>query len=161
MDKDDFYKDLGYVILGSRLKRLSEGLMGDALSLYQELGHDIQPRWFGLLMLLKSNGPLGIVDASQRLGVSQPAVSLFTKELFKKRYITKKKDKVDSRKQILAISGKGLAILEEMQPMCCAVEETVEQLCLESAPNLLNDLTKIETALSNKPLKTKSSSEDK
>ena len=155
MEKD-FLNELGELALGSRLKRLSDRMMSDALSVYQELGHDLQPRWFTLMALLSKRKEIGVVEASELLGLSQPAISQFSRDLIKKGYITKKSDKTDSRKKNLSLTKNGLKILEEMQDMWIAVDLAAKDICDEVSPGFFSSIVKLEEVLKNKSLKARS-----
>jgi DNA-binding MarR family transcriptional regulator len=154
MDKD-FLNELGELALGSRLKRLSDRMMNDALSVYEELNHDVRPMWFTLLALLSSKKEIGIVEASDYLGLSQPAISQFARDLIKKGYVIKKTDKSDSRKSNLTLTKKGKRIIEDMQEMWTAVDLTAKEICDEVAPDFFESIIKLENTLKRKSLKAR------
>ncbi|MCB1633894.1 MAG: MarR family transcriptional regulator, partial [Xanthomonadales bacterium] len=84
----DFLDELGELALGSRLKRLADRIMADAAAIYRHLGHDMQPRWFTLLALLYRHGQCNVVEAAERLGLSQPAISQFSQQLVQRGLIS-------------------------------------------------------------------------
>lgn len=132
MSKVDFLDELGEVALGSRLKRLSERLLNDASKVYAHAGHDTQPKWFTLLALLNTRKKITVVDAAELLGLTQPAISQFSKELVAQGLIVSKPCENDSRRRVMSLTTQGEALLEKMQPMCDAVETAAKQLCAEA-----------------------------
>lgn len=70
-----------------------------------------QPR---LLYQIKKNPGLSQNDLVELLDVSKEAVSTSVRRLEKKRFITRKIDEKDKRKNLLFLSDKGLEILDEV-----------------------------------------------
>jgi DNA-binding MarR family transcriptional regulator len=153
--QNDFFNELGVLALGSRLKRLSDLMMSDAQAIYQALDHDFQPRWFTLIALLSKKGSIGIVEASEHLGLSQPAISQFTRDLIKKEYVLKLSDEQDSRKKLLSLTPKGKKLVKDMQPMWQAVEGAAKEICDEVGPTFFESLMTFEKCLREKSLKSR------
>ena len=125
--QQDFLNELAELALGSRLKRISERMLASASDVYQELGVSINPKWFTLMALLdaKDNNEqlLSIVEASDLLGLSQPALSQFCKELQDEKLLNIIKDPADSRNRILILTPKGRKRVREMKPIRKAVQQ--------------------------------------
>lgn len=114
----DFIKELGYLAVATRMKRLMERLMKGAGEVYKSLGIDFEPRYFAVFYLLsKSKGPLSISEIASALKISHPAVIQTTQLLLKKRLVISAQDEVDRRKRLLILSKKGLRMAEEMKPI--------------------------------------------
>ncbi|MEP1742660.1 MAG: GNAT family N-acetyltransferase [Kangiellaceae bacterium] len=152
MQSNDFLDDLGELALGSRLKRLSDGLMADAAAVYKSFGLNIQPKWFALLALLYRRGPVSIVEASELLGLSQPAISQFVKELTKEKLIVSQPSKKDSRKKFLKLTTQGDLSVQNMQLMWHAVDKAAKELCQETGVDFYSAIKKFEQALSKSSL---------
>ena len=56
----DFINDLGLLILGSRLRRLSDRIMASGQDVYRNLDIDFEPRWFPVFRLLADNEPMTV-----------------------------------------------------------------------------------------------------
>jgi len=149
---NDFLDELGELALGSRLKRLSERLIADAAQVYKHCGHDIQPKWFTLLALLDKKQQVSIVDAAQLLGLTQPAISQFSKELLAKGLVITTLSDTDSRKKFLSLTEQGQLTVLAMQPMWQAVDSAAKQLCNEAGDGFFELVQKFETALSQQSL---------
>ncbi len=108
--QQDFLNELAELVLGVRLKRISERILANASDVFQELSIDINPKWFPLMALLDAKDSnkqlLTIVEASNFLGLSQPALSQFCKELQHVDIINIDNGPSDSRKRILSLTAK-------------------------------------------------------
>ncbi len=148
----DFLDDLAELALGSRLKRMSERMLADAAQIYQHFGIDIQPKWFTLLALLDHKEQVSVVEAAESLGLSQPALSQFCRQLAQKKLVTFTVDKQDSRKRVVALSALGKQQVELMRPMWQAVKRAAEELCAESGYDFYPALQQLEQAHSRRSL---------
>ena len=150
--QQDFLNTLGEVALGSRLKRLSDLLAMDATKVYRAFGFDLQPKWFTLLNLLEAKGQVSVVNAAQLLGLSQPAISQFARDLVAQDIIVSTVCGDDSRKRQLTLSKKGKALVKKLQPMWTAVDIAATELCREDGNDFYQSLVSLEQALANKSL---------
>lgn len=148
----DFFDELGVVALGSRLKRLSDKLSADAANVFKHFGEKQHPRWFTLFSLLGKHGAVGVVEASQRLGLTQPAISQFSKEMQEAGLVAITRDREDSRKRVLSLTELGKQQLEQMQYMCELVEKSANQLSLEGGNDFYSALVRFEKALNRQSL---------
>lgn len=149
---NDFLDELAELALGSRLKRLAERMSADAAEVYAHFEKPIQPKWFPLLALLAEKGPTGVVDASAQLGLSQPAISQFSRQLVAVGLVVSKADSEDSRKRVMALTQRGQAEVEAMQPMWQAVRKAAEDLCVALDNDFYPALQKLERALNERSL---------
>ena len=146
IESNDFLDTLGEVALGSRLKRMSERLIADASQIYKLNGLEIQPKWFTLLSLLSHQEQVSIVEASARLGLTQPAISQFSKELISRELIQCQVSARDSRRKILMLSKKGHQLVDTMRPVWLAVEQASKQLCSHAGNDFLDRVKIFEQA---------------
>jgi DNA-binding MarR family transcriptional regulator/ribosomal protein S18 acetylase RimI-like enzyme len=154
--KQDFLNELAELALGSRLKRMSERMLANASDVYQEFDMNINPKWFTLMALLdvkdSNNEVLTVVEASNLLGLSQPALSQFSKELQNKKLIKIVKDQSDSRKRILSLTTKGRERVKEMKPIWEAVQQAAVDLCTEHNNDFYRSLLLLEKSFSSESL---------
>jgi DNA-binding MarR family transcriptional regulator len=150
--KQDFLNVLGELALGSRLKRLSDLFVVDATKVYRAFGFELQPKWFTLLKLLHVKEQVSVVNAAEQLGLSQPAISQFVKELVAQEIIISSICNNDSRKRQLSLTKKGQTLINKLQPMWAAVDKAATQLCYENGNDFYHSLLSLEQALANKPL---------
>jgi DNA-binding MarR family transcriptional regulator/N-acetylglutamate synthase-like GNAT family acetyltransferase len=154
--QQDFLNELAELALGSRLKRISERMLANASDVYQEFGMNINPKWFTLMALLDAQDSnkqiLTIVEASNLLGLSQPALSQFCKELQSEKLIKIVKDQSDSRKRILSLTTKGRARVKKMKPIWDAVQQAAVDLCTEHNNDFYRSLLLLEKSFSSESL---------
>jgi MarR family transcriptional regulator, organic hydroperoxide resistance regulator len=148
----DFVVEKGTAAFGTRLRRLSERLDRDVRELYRRHGFSFEPSWFPVFTALSELGPMSVGDLAERMGISHPAVSQIRAKLLKAGLVRVRADAGDQRRQMLQLTEKGKALVEKLRPLWTAITETTEQLCRESAPQLLHQLTKIEAALDDRSL---------
>ena len=148
----NFMESLGTLALGSQLKRVNEHLSGEVGRILRELGVDFEPRWLPLFALLTLKGDCSVVQAARQLGVSQPAISQFSKELFKVELIEIGRDPRDSRKRILSLSKSGRKLAELLRPIWLALKKSIEDVMNEQELDLLHALNKFEKGLQQRGL---------
>jgi DNA-binding MarR family transcriptional regulator len=153
MESKDFLDELGELALGSRLKRLSDRLMTDANLTYQAFGHSVQPRWFVLLALLHKQSQVSVVEASEYLGISQPAVSQFSRDLEDKGWLQVVFDEQDGRRRLLQLTALGRAEVDSLQTMWRAVDAAAKELCEEAGEHFFQSIQRFERALKRKSLR--------
>ncbi len=148
----DFLDELGELALGSRLKRLSEKVLSDAANIYQDFDVNVQPKWFTLLALLHRKLRVNVVEASEYLGLSQPAISQFCRQLADEGLVSFVTCEQDSRRKVLTLTPRGREEVNKMLPMWQAVQKAAEQLCREFENDFYRSLRKCEKALAEKSL---------
>ena len=135
--------------LASRLKRLSEHLYDTVDKIYQELGCEMQSRWFPVVFLLSQNSPMGISEIADNLNQTHPAISQISRTLEKNKWIESVLDKNDSRRRLLQLSNHGKGQVERLRPVWQAISAGVNQLMLDSNVDLLDSISRIESELTN------------
>ena len=148
----DFLDELEELALGTRLKRLSERMLADAANVYKAFNIDMQPKWFSLLALINHKQKINVVEASQLLGLSQPAISQFCRQLEKEGLITSLICEKDSRKRVLMLTEVGKLQVEKMQPMWHAVTQAAKELSRELDNDIYQAIRKCEQAMARKSL---------
>ena len=106
MEKD-FLKELEFLGVTARIKRLSDSLFYDIKSLYNANGIDIEPSWHLVLLILKRKEFLSMVELSELLSLSKPAVTKMIKKMQQLDYIVIDSDGADNRKKNDYSFGKG------------------------------------------------------
>jgi len=152
MNKKDYFDELGEIALGSRLKRLSDKVMSDATRIYKYTGHDMQPRWFTLMSLLADKKTVSVVEAAGFLGLSQPCISQFSREMFKANLIQFKSDPDDLRRKIMSLSKNGKTQYKKMSKVRKAVRSAAKSMCSEEGQDFYRALKRFEAAWKRKSL---------
>ncbi|MGZ3750731.1 MAG: MarR family winged helix-turn-helix transcriptional regulator [Mucilaginibacter sp.] len=124
----NFYESLGYLVFGSRLRRLSEAFLSEINKTYQAAGIEFDASWFPVFYLLLNNESLSIKELSDITGVSHPAASQLVTNLKSKKLLKTTTCTDDGRKQLVQLTKAGHALLERILPVWEAVSLTMEEL---------------------------------
>jgi DNA-binding MarR family transcriptional regulator len=150
---DDIVKDLGYLMLGTRLRRIGEALQGDATRIAAAHGVAIQSSQYPFLTALDRFGAMTIGDMAAAVGMTQPGVTRAIAQLAKLGMVRVKTGSTDRRQRIISLTAAGRRQIElgrtEVWPL---VEAAVADLCGRLEGPLLDQLATIETELAARPL---------
>jgi DNA-binding MarR family transcriptional regulator len=149
----DLIAALGYLCLGSRMKRLGERMQAGVAQHLSALGLDVQPAQLPLLWALREDGAMTIGALGERLGISQPGVSRAVAALEGMGLVTCESAGKDKRQRQIAISPDGERLMARLaDDLFPAVREAVESLCRAAGPDLLSQLDRMEDDLAAMPL---------
>lgn len=141
MEKD-FVQSLEYVGFTARIKRLSDGLMYDAKSIYNHTDLDIEPNWHIIFLLLKDQKELTVTEIAKRLRFSHPGIIKITNKMKDKGYLKSRPDSTDSRKTLLSLSEKSQEQFPEFEKEWNAIQAVVEEVVDQDFLNRLAELEK-------------------
>ena len=144
-----FYQSLGYLLFGTRLKRLSETFLKDVNKIYRMHKINFDASWFPVFYLLSANGEVSIRTISDALHISHSAASQMVSSLQQKGLVKSEVSKKDARHKVVAFTAKGQRLLQKVQPVWTALQQAMQDLSKESvqAQKILNALTAIENSL--------------
>ena len=152
----DVLDDLGYLFLGSRLKRLAERLQGDAGRIIRAAGLPIQPAQFPLLAAIDRYGPLTVGQAVEALGLSQPVVTRTLGGLIDMGLLETSREGADLRQKTIRLSSAGEALMARAKPIVWPrVDAAVRQLCAELGGPFLDQVRQLEAALDERSLEAR------
>jgi DNA-binding MarR family transcriptional regulator/GNAT superfamily N-acetyltransferase len=137
--------DYGSLLLGSRLRKVSEALYAGVDEIYRSAGVDLPSRCFPILFLLRDHGRLGISELAAKLGQTHPAVSQMSRKLLRHRVVRESPDPKDDRRRLLSLSARGRAVMARLEPVWKAIVAAAADL--EAAHPLSQHLTAIDQAL--------------
>ncbi len=149
----DILRNLGYLALGSRLKRLAEQLQADAAKAHARMGYPMKPAQFPLLAALDARGPLTVTEAVEALGVSQPAVTRTLGSLIAADLVETQRDPSDSRVKRIRLTPEGQALLARMQRDLWPHIDAAAAALAEGPPaDLLTLICRVEDAMQSSSL---------
>ncbi|HEY0302007.1 MAG TPA: MarR family winged helix-turn-helix transcriptional regulator [Rhizomicrobium sp.] len=148
----DYVHQKRFAAFGTRLRRLSERLDREVEAVYREHGVVFEPRWFAVVTVLDERGAVSVGELAAVLGVSHAAVSQVRGGLIDAGLVAGRADPDDRRRQILALTPKGRREIARLKPLWAAIAASVEALCAEAAPGLIDMFTRIEDAMAEKPV---------
>jgi len=117
----NLYQSLGYLALGSRLRRLSENFLAEINRAYQNEGIDFDASWFPVFYLLSKNESLSIKELSEQTEVSHPAASQLITNLKNRGLVTSATCADDGRRQLVQLTDNGRALLAQIMPVWDAI----------------------------------------
>lgn len=148
---DDILAMEGAVMLGSRLKRLAEQMQYGAQQIAIDCGLDVQPSQMGLLTAISNQGSITVGEASNLLGISQPAITRIAGQLINSGLVISTPDPVDKRSRVLTLSPKGIAAMQTARTtMWPRLRAAVQELT--NNESFLAQIAEVEAALTERPL---------
>ena len=128
--ENDFLRDLEYLGITARIKRLSDVLSTSIRELYKIQGLEIEPSWHLVFLILKRKKSASMGEVAADLNLSQPALTKMVRRMISKGYIEVFRDESDFRKKILRLSSKAEAEFPKFEILweagCKAVKEIME-----------------------------------
>ncbi len=128
----NLYQSLGYLVLGSRLRRLSESFLSEINRAYQNEGIDFDAGWFPVFYLLSKKGSLSIKELSEQTEVSHPAASQLITNLKNRKLVNSVTCSDDGRRQLVQLTERGRELLARILPVWDAVLLAMDELLVEN-----------------------------
>ena len=144
----NLYQSLGFLVLGSRLRRLSESFLSEINRAYQNEGIDFDASWFPVFYLLSKNESLSIKELSEQTEVSHPAASQLISNLKNKNLVTSAACTDDGRRQLVQLTNSGRELLAKILPMWDAILLAMDDLVINepACQELLPAISALESA---------------
>lgn len=151
---EDVVKELGYLALGTRLKRLGERLQAQTQVLLEEDGVELPASHFPVLAALERLGAMNVGELTEAVGVSQPGVTRLLDKLELEGLVQSTQSPEDRRVRTIALTKTGRQLVARSKrtawPM---IEAAVTEACATGpAKSLLASLAALEEALAAEPL---------
>ena len=144
----DVTRELGYLPLGSRLKRVGDRMQADTARFLQQAGIDLPQGVWPLLATLDGDGPLTVGELATALGVSQPGVTRSVRQLETAGIVAAVREGGDQRRKPVAITEEGVAMLARVRrDLWPHVEAAVREMCGPLDGPILGQLDRIEEEL--------------
>ncbi|PZV34843.1 MarR family winged helix-turn-helix transcriptional regulator [Mesorhizobium kowhaii] len=150
---EDVLRSLGYLCLGSRLKRIGEQLQADAQRLLDGLDVPLQSSQYTLLAALDRLGPLAVGELAQSLGVTQPGVTRSVSLLAELGLVEAIPSNDDQRRRMVTLTEAGQRLVDvAKRDVWPRIDKAVADLCQGLSGPLLDQLAAIEDGLAAAPL---------
>ena len=145
---EDTLRSLGYLCLGSRLKRLGEQLQADTQRVLDGLDVRIQSSQYPMLAALDRLGPLPVGELALSLGIAQPGVTRSVSLLVELDLVEVSPSNDDQRRRIVSLSQNGRRLVDDAKRDAWPrIENAVRDLCGDLSGPLLSQLSAIEDRL--------------
>lgn len=149
----DFVSELGFVALGTRLRRLGERLQADVQDILTALDVNIPASQLPMLAMLHARSAVGISALAGGLGVSQPAATRMVGLLAQAGLAKVTVAEGDQRGRSVVLTAKGRQkIASVMADVAPVIARSLKAIAQEASGNLLQQLSTFETALEQQTL---------
>ncbi len=144
-----FYESLGFLVFGSRLRRLSETFISDVNRIYATHKIKFDASWFPVFYILSRQKSVSIRDISNELCVSHSAVSQLVSSLQQKGLIRTTTATDDGRKKVVEFTAKGQKLQQQIEPVWKALSKAMESLAREGqhSRHILQAIGELEAGL--------------
>ncbi|HXG99008.1 MAG TPA: MarR family transcriptional regulator [Sphingomicrobium sp.] len=144
----DFVRDLAYLALGTRFKRLGDLLQAGVAEAFAVRGVGLLPSQVPIMVALRRRPGLGISELVDQLGISQPAVSRAAGTLRRQGILVLAADPNDRRSRSAMLTRKGEQALAALEAaMFGRIAAAAEELCADLGSPLLAQLEQVENRL--------------
>jgi DNA-binding MarR family transcriptional regulator/N-acetylglutamate synthase-like GNAT family acetyltransferase len=145
---NDILVENPYLLLGSRLKRLSERFLTDAAKIHHNHDFALFPSQCVMLAQIADAGAISVAQIAEILRQSQPAVTRNLNGLRQLGLIKSKSVKGDNRVKLISLTDKGHAQLKILKRnIWSSIDGVIRDLLTETAPDFIDSITAIEKAL--------------
>lgn len=156
---EDILRTLGYLSLGSRMKRIGDRLQADTQRMLDRLDPRVAAGHYPLLAALDRHGPLGVGELALALGVTQPGVTRSVSQLTAAGLLETRASSDDQRRRIVSLSAEGRRLVDRARSEAWPdIEAAVADLCGGLSGPLLHQLAAIEDGLAERPLERRAPS---
>lgn len=150
---EDVVKSLGYLALGTRLKRLGERLQTQTQVVLERAELDLPAGHFPVLAALDRLGSLNVGELTEALGVSQPGVTRMLARLEAEGLVQSAQAEDDRRVRTVELTRSGRQLVARAKRTTWSeLEAAVADACAGSAQALLPAVAALEEALAQMPL---------
>jgi len=156
----DIVKELGYLTLGTRLKRLGERLQSQTQVLLDAAGTDLPASYYPILAALDRLGPANVGALTEAVGISQPGVTRMLEKLEAEDLVRSEQSAADRRVRSIELSKAGRQLVSKAKrAVWPVIEAAVADACDGRAQSLLTALSALEEALAVAPLSVRAERE--
>jgi putative acetyltransferase len=148
----DLYRTLGYVALGSYMRRLGEISQQASAQVYQMYGMDFEVKWFPVFLAIAQKEAETVSKIAEHIGQSHVGVSLMVKEMVKEGFLETQKGLVDKRETNVRLTEKGVQMHVRMKELLEDLEDTMNEVKNECETDVLRSLMEYEQVILRKSL---------
>ncbi len=150
---EDVVRELGFLPLGTRLKRIGERLQADTQRIMDEMGVPLQASHYPFLAALDRLGPITVGELAEAVGITQPGATRVVSQLVKLGVVKARQTAEDQRRKIVSLTAKGQRLVDDSKrDVWPRIERAVADLCGELSGPLLEQLAAMEDDLAARPL---------
>lgn len=148
----DLYRTLGYVALGSYMRRLGEISQQASAQVYQMYGMNFEVKWFPVFLAVAQKEPETVSKIAEYIGQSHVGVSLMVKEMVKEGFLESQKGLIDKRETNVRLTEKGKKMHTRLKELLEDLEDTMNEVKNECENDVLRALMEYEQVILRKSL---------
>jgi DNA-binding MarR family transcriptional regulator len=150
---EDVVRELGFLCLGSRLRRIGERLQADTQQVIGEYDLRIQAAQYPFLAAIDRTGPLTIGELAQAVGITQPGATRTVSQLLELGYVDMQASAEDQRRRLVSLTPRGQDLVDYSKgSVWPRIQQAVAELCGGLSGPILEQLAAIEDGLAEAPL---------
>ncbi len=142
----EIYHDLGFLIFGSRLRRMSEYYIAEINKVYKAQNIEFEASWFPIFYFLHKREEVNLREIADQLQVSHSAISQLIKNLREKGLVATRPYEHDRRQIIVQLTPQGKVLMKQTQPIWESISKSMD-IIKKSVPeteHLLSAFTALE-----------------
>jgi DNA-binding MarR family transcriptional regulator len=144
----DVVRDLGYLALGTRLRRLGERLQAQTQEILDAHELPIQAAQFPVLAAIDRLGSPSVGELAEAVGVTQPAATRAIGQLVEAGFVEISATKADQRRKAVVLTREGKRLVDTgKKRVWPLIEGAVANLCRGLSGSLLVQLAAVEDGL--------------
>jgi DNA-binding MarR family transcriptional regulator len=145
---EDVVRAMGFLTLGSRMKRIGERLQADTQRMMSGLDSRLQASQHPFLAALDRLGPLTIGDLAEAVGITQPGATRTVAQLIELDLVDAKQPDDDQRRRVISLTKSGQRLVDQAKrEVWPQIHDAVIDLCGNLSGPLLGQLAAIEDGL--------------
>lgn len=150
---DDVVREMGYLTLGSRFRRIGERFQSEVQRMLDDLGLPVQSSQLPALAAIDRLGPLTVGDLADAIGITQPGATRIMTQLSEIGLFDVRQSSEDQRRRLISLTDKGRQLVEtSRRDLWPRIDAAVAEICSDLTGPLLEQLTAIERDLETTPL---------
>jgi len=158
---EDVVRTLGFLCMGSRLRRIGERLQADTQQIIEQAGLGIQAGQYPFLAAIDRAGPLTIGELAQTVGITQPGATRTVGQLLEFGFVGMQPAPDDQRRRLISLTDKGQELVDySKKSVWPRIAAAVADLCGDLDGPILEQLAAIEDGLAEMPLARRSTAKE-
>jgi len=149
----DVVRTLGYLMLGTRMKRIGERLQASTQRVIDGFAVPVQAGQWPFLAALDTLGSISVGELAEAIGITQPGATRTVAQLVRQGLVEVEQAADDQRRRIVSLSKEGQRLVAAAKlDIWPIVSEAVADLCDPLNGPLLQQLAALEDGLAAIPL---------
>ncbi|WP_238857982.1 bifunctional helix-turn-helix transcriptional regulator/GNAT family N-acetyltransferase [Poritiphilus flavus] len=144
----DTIDQLGYLAVGSRLRRIYEQLQASGDQVYKQAGFDFKSSWFPVFYTLaNAKSALTVTEITSQIAFSNITVKNILRELEGQQLVTIVPNPADKRSKIVSLSAEGKKLSYKLEQLWSSFARALKVVFETGHPEMMDILGRIDREL--------------